>query len=282
MKKLTLTTLTVFTIILGIQGQCIIDAGINRNVCLQEIYDGPLLQGEAIEGDFVQFAWHSEYYLSFTDDYFYASSMLNDTTLLQPIIEQHYEETVKYYLTGTTSTNETCTDSVELNFSDWIFLTQDKITGKMPEDTIQLWISAISFWPHVQYEWSPNYMISDTTVEQPLVWNDTTTFYDVVITDSLGCSVTDQTFKVYVTISSVLEKDEVDLNIYPNPVQDRLSVLTDLEISRIKIYDLNGRLIIYSEQKEIDVSKLESGNYIVQVESSNRKSISRIVQIIGY
>ena len=34
--------------------------------------------------------------------------------------------------------NETCIDSVELNFSDWQFLTIDKVTGKSPTDTVEL------------------------------------------------------------------------------------------------------------------------------------------------
>ena len=159
---------------------------------------------------------------------------------------------------------------------------QDKITGKLPEDTIQLWIAAYSNWPHVQYEWSPNYMISDTTVEQPFVWNDTTTFYNLVITDSLGCSVTDDVFQVYVTLSSVEDEKEADFQTFPNPAHDVLKVQTDLTINRIRIYDLNARVVIDSKQKEIDVSGLETGSYILQIESPGVKSFSKVIQIVGY
>ena len=41
-------------------------------------------------------------------------------------------------------------------------------------------------------------MISDTTIRNPKVWNDTTVFYNLEITDSIGCSVTDDMFEVYV------------------------------------------------------------------------------------
>ena len=206
--------------------------------------------------------------------------MLNDTTLIQPTVEQHFDKTVKYFLTGITSSNETCMDSAVLNFSDWTFILLDKMTGKLPEDTIQLWIGAESNWPHVKYEWSPNFMISDTTVERPFVWNDTTTFYNLVITDSIGCSVTDDVFEVYIVSNSLEEEKELDLKIYPNPVQDNLTIQSNLDVKHIRLLDLNGRMLINSKQQDIDVSGLESGNYVVQVESSDRKVITKLIQIV--
>lgn len=102
--------------------------------------------------------------------------MLSDTTILEPMITNHFEKTVKYYLTGITALGETCQDSVTLNFSDWSIVLIDKIIGKLSSDTVQLWSATVSNWPHIQYERSPNYMISDTTTASPLVWNDTTFF----------------------------------------------------------------------------------------------------------
>jgi len=278
--KFLLLAIISFSFCYTIKGQCIIDAGTDRNVCLDEILDGPKLFGESIEGDIVQFAWHSEYFHPSLNQTYYASSMLNDTTVLEPTIEQHYERTVTYYLTGTTSANEICTDSVTLNFSDWQFLLTDKATGKLPNDTVQLWIAAYSNWPHVQYEWSPNFMISDTTVERPFVWNDVTTFYNLIITDSIGCSVIDDVFEVYVNTNSTKEEEKLNLNIYPNPFTDKVRIDFDQPIQYVELLDLNGRSILKTKDIELELSDLSRGNYILNINYGSNKTVSKLLNKI--
>ncbi|MCH2046327.1 MAG: hypothetical protein MK212_19590, partial [Saprospiraceae bacterium] len=217
-----------------VYAQCEIDAGPDRNICPTESLLGAVLNGELINGDVVEFVWEAEYYEPVLQTTFYASNMLSDTAILQPTVDQHFERTVKYHLTGITSDNETCMDSVVLNFSDWSVLTIDKMDHKLVEDTIGLWVAAMSNWPHIQYEWSPNYMISDTTIENPKVWNDSTTFYDVVITDSLGCKWTDDTFEVYVVPVSTREIIEGKVKVYPIPSSDILNIEFDGEIECIQ------------------------------------------------
>lgn len=260
-----------------ILAQCEIDAGMNRNICPQENFNGAILYGEVISGDVVEVRWESEFYEPILDKTYYASTMLSDTTIMQPIVEQHFERTVKYYLIGTTSTNENCIDSVELNFSDWMFLTIDKATGKFPTDTIELWIAAQSNWSHIKYEWSPKYMISDTTTKNPKVWNDTTVFYNLIITDSLGCSVADDIFEVYVTPSATNSIDLNNLKIFPNPTSDILNIEFDKQIEEVKLFDLEGRLIKEIKEKRVNLSDLSDGFYILQMNLANREIINNII-----
>lgn len=145
--------------------QCVIDAGENRNLCLEEINDSPQLFGTILSGDVIQVKWEATYFFPGLNKTYYASNMLSDTISLQPIINEHYEKTVTYYLTGITSNGQTCVDSVTINFSDWLFVTIDKAIGKKPQDSITLWIAAQSSWGHLSYAWSPNFMISDTTID---------------------------------------------------------------------------------------------------------------------
>lgn len=260
-----------------------VDAGENRNICPQEILEGPRLEGSILSGDVERVYWETEYSYVFQDKeyFYYASSMLSDTTILDPIIEQHFESTVRYYLYGITKNEEICVDSVEMNFSDWIALTIDKITGKPADDTIQLWIAISSNWPHIRYEWSPNYMISDTTVESPYVWNDTTTFYRLVITDSLGCSVEDDIFEVYITSSldNVAETEKVQ--IYPNPVENILNIEYNEPIERVEIYDLNGHRYGVFHDNTIDVSHLHTGKYILRISFRNDRKSTIVFQKVG-
>lgn len=247
----------------------------DRNVCQGESLDGALLLGAVVSGDVTDLSWESTYYQAILDLTYHASEMLSDTSILQPTIEQHFEKTVTYYLTGTTSTNETCTDSVKLNFNSWIFLAVDKATGKSPSDTVELWIAAVSNWPHIKYEWSPNYMISDTTIERPSVWNDTTVFYNLTITDSLDCTFIDDVFEVYVNASSTIEKEEILLNLYPNPTSTTFTITTNRNFDTYELFELSGKMIQKTNSKTIDLTNEINGVYILKAKDKNANFISK-------
>lgn len=251
---------------LKVQGQCVIDAGPNRNICPEEARNNPQLFGKVISGDVVQVKWETEYYIPVLDQSYYASSFLTDTTILAPTIKSPSDKTGKFYLTGITSTGETCRDSVEINFSNWMVILLQKLTGKQPKDTVRLWPAASSVWGPMQYAWSPNYMISDTTVRNPLVWNDTTVFYDLLITDALGCTVDDGYFSVFVQATSTNEWSESDLKIYPNPVNNQLNIESSKAIDRIQVFDAAGGLLgAHSQTNGINFSPYPTGNLILKV-----------------
>lgn len=67
-------------------------------------------------------------------------------------------------------------------------------------DTLQLTTSGTG-----NFKWSPNYMISSTTVASPLVSPDVPTWYRVTLTDAVGCESKDSVF--------VDVKDHVTLNL---------------------------------------------------------------------
>jgi Secretion system C-terminal sorting domain len=276
MKILNLILLLNLLILSVTSSQCVIDAGENRNLCLEEINDNPQLFGTVLSGDVIQVKWASTYYFPALNKTYFASNMLSDTTTLQPIINEHYEKTVTYYLTGITSDGQTCVDSVTINFSDWLFVTIDKVIGKKPQDTVKLWIAAQSSWGHLSYAWSPNFMISDTTIENPIVWNDTTTFYHLTITDSLNCSVEDDIFEVYTTSSSQDIRNE-DLNIYPNPTDDILTFESKYPILEIEIFQMNGQKVMKSNHNILDTSELNQGIYTAKILFDNQQSVAKLI-----
>lgn len=61
--------------------------------------------------------------------------------------------------------------------------------------------------------------------------------------------------------------DFADCSVYPNPADDYIIVgaNNDSPVQRIDIYDVTGKLMISSVEKEINVSGLESGMYIVNI-----------------
>ena len=66
------------------------------------------------------------------------------------------------------------------------------------------------------------------------------------------------------------------INIYPNPVKDNLFI--EGQYDYVEIFDLFGRLLISSKAKtEIDVSKLSSGTYVLEIISNNIKRSEKII-----
>jgi len=73
-------------------------------------------------------------------------------------------------------------------------------------------------------------------------------------------------------------EDEINnsINIYPNPVKDNLFI--EGQYDYLEIFDLFGRLLISSNAKtEIDVSKLSSGTYVLEIISNNIKRSEKII-----
>lgn len=85
-------------------------------------------------------------------------------------------------------------------------------------------------------------------------------------------SITDRTPReVNSCSSSVSDVNDLHLLLMPNPASSVLHVLTDEEIVLAEIISLNGERILSSREKEIDVSQLSSGCYLVMVTSAQNK-----------
>ena len=110
-----------------------------------------------------------------------------------------------------------------------------------------------------------------------------------------GCNGTDIGWFVdEITIyncSAALSVNEFDqmlegVQIYPNPTNGLITVQKTNEINLVsaKLYDINGRLlkdIDLSEmnlEKQIDISKLASGIYIISVKSDNSSGVMRLIK----
>ena len=70
---------------------------------------------------------------------------------------------------------------------------------------------------------------------------------------------------------SVIDETLVDLSIYPNPVEDQLTVKTSTDvINKIAtVFDINGKRVLNMKLKstKIDVTSLTSGIYFLRLES---------------
>ena len=80
--------------------------------------------------------------------------------------------------------------------------------------------------------------------------------------------------------------NENTLSLYPNPVQNILNIQnTASNLSKVQIYDLNGRLLqnhlMQSNEVSLDVSQLNSGIYFVILENEMGNQISRKIVKTG-
>lgn len=58
-------------------------------------------------------------------------------------------------------------------------------------------------------------------------------------------------------------------NLYPNPTSDNFTIEIDLNIKSVELYSLQGQKILTSTTKNVNVSNLSKGIYLVQIEDEN-------------
>ena len=79
-------------------------------------------------------------------------------------------------------------------------------------------------------------------------------------------------------INNTLQKTNKIIKLYPNPVINTLNVDCDGDFNEIKIYDVSGRLVFSTKDKDknrIDMSVFENGIYIVNVDGVSKKIVKR-------
>lgn len=59
------------------------------------------------------------------------------------------------------------------------------------------------------------------------------------------------------------------MKVYPNPVNDILNIETETDIKSVEIYNLQGQKIKTVLSKQLNVSDLAAGIYMVRVEDTN-------------
>lgn len=78
------------------------------------------------------------------------------------------------------------------------------------------------------------------------------------------------------------ENNSNPLRIYPIPVSDVLNVSTTEAIYDVKIYNLQGKIVLsetkLSQNSQIDVTSLSAGSYIFELNSSNGRQIKNFIK----
>ena len=85
------------------------------------------------------------------------------------------------------------------------------------------------------------------------------------------------------TLGEGIEELTSSVNIYPNPVQDKLYIEAEAEIEDVVVYDVYGRRQVtetpsHQGNLSVDVSDLNSGVYFVKVVTENGNIVKRIIK----
>ncbi|MGE4515204.1 MAG: T9SS type A sorting domain-containing protein [Chryseobacterium sp.] len=75
-------------------------------------------------------------------------------------------------------------------------------------------------------------------------------------------------------------KINADIKVYPNPVKDVLNINADKKLSGIEIFSLSGQLLkkIDEDVKQVNVSDLKKGVYLLKVKSDGKDQSFKIVK----
>ena len=75
--------------------------------------------------------------------------------------------------------------------------------------------------------------------------------------------------------ASISAVEEIEFTIYPNPFVDYVNI--DGLVQKVSVFDLNGKLIFSdtpnSFNTKIDLSQLEAGSYIVEVNGMHQLKV---------
>ena len=80
----------------------------------------------------------------------------------------------------------------------------------------------------------------------------------------------------FVGINELANADKI--NLFPNPATNIVNIEGE-NISSVMIFDINGKAVIETIQKQIDISALAKGVYSVVVISDKNRSVKKLVKM---
>ena len=75
------------------------------------------------------------------------------------------------------------------------------------------------------------------------------------------------------TVADLTQTNYLNFKIYPNPSNGSISIDSDHEFEKIRIFNIQGKELMTQEGltkgKNIDLSRFKDGSYIIQLETKN-------------
>ena len=278
MKSLSILVLLAMFSIKSSSAQCIADAGPDTIICDQDLIDSIQIGGNPSTMGGVApytYRWYSKTIIN--DIHYPASSALNDTTSPNPVLLWVIGN---LYLEVTDTKGNRCYDSVTHGHMAFVINLEVKKREIDLGDSLRLHTSIRGGWEPYTYKWSPSMSLEDSTKVNTWAKPTKYTNYELVITDSAGCQMTDN-YVVKVRNSNITNINKPEIQFSYNTEGNSITVSID-RIGELIVYDLMGNEIHTSSlnqgTSEIQLQSISSGYYVVSINSSGaalrKKNIS--------
>ncbi len=118
----------------------------------------------------------------------------------------------------------------------------------------------------------------ETTTQSPEMGTIVTSFADVFLNYTIGGVSDECNFTLVLETSLGIQKNQrIDFVMYPNPALSNVSLQTAEPIEQVQLYDITGKLVMETDQDQIDVSELSKGLYFVQISTTAGRASKRLV-----
>lgn len=287
----------IFTAILcalnfNANAQCFADAGNSKISCPADLDADSIQIGGSPSASAgivpYNYSWSIEPIQWFPGSFkIYASDILDDTTSSNPyIIDRWAEDTITFYLKVTDSVGNSCIDSTQIIFSNFIYSLAIRYYSINFGDSIFLndGVNIDGGIGNLTYLWRPNHGLTDST-QATGFWTkpDSSLRYYVTVTDELGCSDRGPDF-YFITVNHIgIDENKLDalVTVFPNPTTNILNIsMKELRPYKVSLYNVVGQEIYTTSmfKEQIDISILPNGIYILTLETDKgivRKKIKK-------
>ena len=114
-------------------------------------------------------------------------------------------------------------------------------------------------------------------------WVTQTSFHSTTLTDGewLGLSFGDRRPYIPQDGHAFLghpDFNKIQLNIYPNPATNFITIEVEEDIQVVKIYALSGAQVMQTHSNEVNISNLSKGMYFLEVTTTNGRGMKKIIK----
>ena len=139
--------------------------------------------------------------------------------------------------------------------------------------------------PAFSYNWTPYASINSPQVANPVATPTSTTTYAVLVTDNAGCTGSASCVWTKCTATGVQESMQSAFSVFPSPCRDAATLRMESPEpgTAVEVRDLLGRLVFrhimtYEREVKIPMSKEVPGIYILTVQGSQGRRVSRLLK----
>ena len=127
---------------------------------------------------------------------------------------------------------------------------------------------------------APYFYLWNTGETTAIITPSANGLYSVVVSDTNFCFSDTASFDVTFVINTGLQSLDNIFSVYPNPTSDLITISTGnySGLTTANIYDLFGRKIMTTNEKEVSLKVFADGVYILELTDGNYSYTTRIIK----